>query len=79
MVYFWPGNVLFLNISGVGADKRQVALTDRPNMVYTEAVILEAMRHSPMGPMAIPHTNIEDIKVRGYTIPKNTRVCNIYI
>ena len=62
------------SILGVGSEKREVSLSDRPNMTYVEAVILESMRHSPIAPFSIPHQTIEDVEVGGYLIPKDTHV-----
>lgn len=48
-------------------------------MPYTEAVINEVMRFSSMVPLAVFHSATEDIKFRGYNIPKGTLIIpNLY-
>jgi len=41
-------------------------------LLYTEAFILETLRHSSIVPMSVPHRAKETFQIRGYTIPKNT-------
>uniref|UniRef100_UPI00358FEDFD cytochrome P450 1A1-like n=1 Tax=Myxine glutinosa TaxID=7769 RepID=UPI00358FEDFD len=49
-------------------------LTDKPNLPYTEAFMLELFRHSSFVPMTIPHCTTRDVVFEGYFIPKNTCV-----
>ncbi|XP_041987216.1 farnesoate epoxidase-like [Aricia agestis] len=51
---------------------RKPILDDRSRMVYTEAVILEALRISTVAAMGIPHKAMEDAKLGDYFIPKGT-------
>ncbi|KAF1750008.1 hypothetical protein GCK72_016553 [Caenorhabditis remanei] len=53
---------------------RLPSMSDKPNMPYTQAVIHEIQRHSSMIPLLASHTNIEDIVLKGQTIPSGTRV-----
>jgi cytochrome P450 len=39
-----------------------------------KAVIKETLRLHPPGPVGVPHENMEEICINGYTIPKGTRV-----
>ncbi|XP_077127574.1 cytochrome P450 2K1-like [Ranitomeya variabilis] len=47
---------------------------DKPQLAYTNAVIHEAQRVLDLAPTALFHAVNEDIKFRGYTIPKGTTV-----
>ncbi|KAK3921920.1 Cytochrome P450 307a1 [Frankliniella fusca] len=51
---------------------RAVSLADRPNMPYTEATILEALRvaSSPI----VPHVATQDTTIAGYQVDKGTMV-----
>ncbi|KAF3431670.1 hypothetical protein FNV43_RR26402 [Rhamnella rubrinervis] len=54
--------------------ERWVDEGDMKNLVYLQAVIKEALRLYPSGPLAVPHEAIEDCKVAGYYVPKGTRL-----
>ena len=54
--------------------KRQVDESDIKNLVYIHAIIKEAMRLYPAGPLLIPHESIEDCTVSGYHVPAGTRL-----
>ncbi|KAJ3532041.1 hypothetical protein NMY22_g7905 [Coprinellus aureogranulatus] len=47
---------------------------DRPQLVYTTALIKEVFRLHPVLPTALPHTSAEDDVYDGYFIPKGTVV-----
>ncbi|KPJ07145.1 putative cytochrome P450 305a1 [Papilio machaon] len=51
---------------------RLPALSDRSKLIYTEAVLLEALRISTIAAMGIPHMALEDAKLGKYIIPKGT-------
>ncbi|XP_072947790.1 farnesoate epoxidase-like isoform X2 [Epargyreus clarus] len=53
---------------------RLPALSDRSRMVYTEAVILEALRISSVAAVGIPHMALEDAPLGNYVIPKGTLI-----
>ncbi|QRW13256.1 cytochrome P450 family protein [Ceratobasidium sp. AG-Ba] len=57
----------------VGRD-RLPTLQDREVMPYTDAVLQEAMRCSPVAPLGIEHCASADFEVRGYTIKKGTTI-----
>lgn len=53
----------------IGQD-RQPSYSDRTSMVYTQAVILEAMRLSSTLPLNLPHMASQKVRVGDFTIPK---------
>uniref|UniRef100_A0A3Q3LF53 Cytochrome P450 1A n=1 Tax=Mastacembelus armatus TaxID=205130 RepID=A0A3Q3LF53_9TELE len=54
---------------GLGRTPR---LSDKPNLPYLEAFILEVFRHSSFLPFTIPHCTTKDTSLNGYFIPKDT-------
>ncbi|KAJ8025475.1 Cytochrome P450 2U1 [Holothuria leucospilota] len=65
---------IFDKIMEVVGDARTLQLTDRPNMPYTEATILEVLRHRPAAPLGVPRMATNDTTVAGYVIPEGTAV-----
>ncbi|XP_063363714.1 farnesoate epoxidase-like [Cydia amplana] len=61
-------------IDDVVGPKRSPALGDRARMVYTEAVIMEALRISSVAPVGIPHMAREKTQLKNYVIPKGTLI-----
>nr|XP_014694538.2 LOW QUALITY PROTEIN: cytochrome P450 2U1 [Equus asinus] len=57
----------------VGPD-RAPSLTDKAQMPYTEATIMEVQRLTVVVPLSIPHMTSETTVLQGYTIPKGTVV-----
>ncbi|XP_007938960.1 cytochrome P450 2U1 [Orycteropus afer afer] len=57
----------------IGPD-RAPSLTDKVQMPYTEATIMEVQRLAVVVPLAIPHMTSEKTVLQGYTIPKGTVV-----
>ncbi|XP_025778118.1 cytochrome P450 2U1 [Puma concolor] len=57
----------------IGAD-RVPSLTDKAQMPYTEATIMEVQRLTVVVPLAIPHMTSEKTVLQGYTIPKGTMI-----
>ncbi|XP_010997363.1 cytochrome P450 2U1 [Camelus dromedarius] len=55
----------------IGAD-RAPSLTDKAQMPYTEATIMEVQRLNAVVPLSIPHMTSEKTVLQGYTIPKGT-------
>lgn len=55
----------------IGAD-RAPSLTDKAQMPYTEATIMEVQRLSTVVPLSIPHMTSEKTVLQGFTIPKGT-------
>ncbi|XP_046506066.1 cytochrome P450 1A1 [Equus quagga] len=49
---------------------RQPRLSDRPQLPYMEAFILETFRHSSFVPFTIPHCTTRDTSLSGFYIPK---------
>ena len=51
----------------------------KQKMPYVEATIMEIQRVADIVPLGIPHSVLEDVEFRGYTIPKGTTVMsNLY-
>lgn len=57
----------------VGLDRTPL-LSDKPNLPFLEAFILELLRHSSFLPFTIPHCTTKDTSLNGYFIPKDTCV-----
>nr|QCF59602.1 CYP1 [Lutjanus argentimaculatus] len=57
----------------VGLDRTPL-LSDRPNLPFLEAFILEILRHSSFLPFTIPHCTSKNTSLNGYFIPKDTCV-----
>lgn len=53
---------------------RQPCVSDQANMAYTQAFILEVLRHSTVLPLGIPHMAADNTKLEGYHIPKGAIV-----
>ncbi|XP_004421871.1 PREDICTED: cytochrome P450 1A1 [Ceratotherium simum simum] len=49
---------------------RRPRLSDRPQLPYMEAFILETFRHSSFLPFTIPHSTTRDTSLSGFYIPK---------
>ena len=52
--------------------RKKVSLDNKPNLPYTNAVLLESMRIATIVPMALPHVTTEDIEVKEFIIPKDS-------
>ncbi|XP_041477576.1 cytochrome P450 2J4-like [Lytechinus variegatus] len=53
----------------IGRD-RNAKLDDRPNLPYTNAVLMEIQRKGAIVPLGLPHIAAADVTLDGYTIPK---------
>ncbi|KAK7791197.1 hypothetical protein R5R35_009363 [Gryllus longicercus] len=53
---------------------RLPSLDDRASLPFVEAVLRETLRRNTMLPLAMPHLTVEDTKLDGYDIPKNTLI-----
>ncbi|KAF2366292.1 Cytochrome P450 [Trinorchestia longiramus] len=53
---------------------RLPSLTDRSQLPYVDAVLLEVLRLSSIVPTGVPHRATADVAFEGYTIPKDTIV-----
>lgn len=54
--------------------ERRVAMSDKINLPYCEAVLWEVERHTSSSPIGIMHAVNEDVDLEGYTLPKGTHV-----
>ncbi|XP_059454698.1 cytochrome P450 CYP82D47-like [Corylus avellana] len=54
--------------------ERQVKESDIKNLVYLQAIIKEAMRLYPAGPLTIPRESMEDCTLAGYHVPAGTQL-----
>ncbi|XP_053418790.1 cytochrome P450 2U1 isoform X3 [Nycticebus coucang] len=61
-------------IERVIGPNRAPSLTDKAQMPYTEATIMEVQRLTVVVPLAIPHMTSERTVLQGYTIPKGTLI-----
>ncbi|KAG7175766.1 Methyl farnesoate epoxidase-like 1 [Homarus americanus] len=61
--------------SVLGQD-RFPSMDDRNTLVYTEATLMEAFRHSGAAPLTIPHKALRNTTLMGHQIPANTMVMN---
>ncbi|XP_042369694.1 cytochrome P450 2U1, partial [Plectropomus leopardus] len=59
-------------IDAVVGTQRDLSLTDKGSLPFTEATIMEVQRLTVAVPLAIPHMASETTEFRGYTIPKGT-------
>ena len=53
---------------------RLASLEDRPQMHFTNAFLLEAMRTGTLTPLSVFHYTFTDINIKGFTIPKNSTI-----
>ncbi|KAF8342440.1 cytochrome P450 [Amanita rubescens] len=61
-------------IDRVVGRERLPSYEDRASLPIVEALVREALRWRPVGPLAIPHTAAKDDIYKGYYIPKGTLV-----
>lgn len=57
----------------VGVD-REVRYSDKPNLPYVEATLLEVLRIANIASASVPHTATEDVEIAGHRIPKDAIV-----
>ncbi|XP_045192775.2 cytochrome P450 1A1-like [Mercenaria mercenaria] len=70
---------VFAEIDAIVGKNRDVALNDKPDLVYTNAVILEVMRIVTQLPLSVPHFAMKDAMLNGLDIDKDTVVIfNLY-
>ncbi|XP_051002428.1 cytochrome P450 2C70-like [Acomys russatus] len=61
-------------IARVIGSHRRPCMQDRNHMPYTDAVLHEIQRYIDFVPIPLPRTTTQDVKFRGYHIPKGTSV-----
>ncbi|XP_060573271.1 cytochrome P450 1A1-like [Ruditapes philippinarum] len=70
---------VFMEIRNIVGTERNVLLKDKPDLVYTNAVILEVMRIVTPVPFMLPHFSMKNAKLQGFDVDKDTVVIfNIY-
>ncbi|XP_022083237.1 cytochrome P450 2J1-like [Acanthaster planci] len=63
-----------IELDSVVGRERLPQMSDRRNLPYTEAVILELQRRGNIVPLGLPHKAAEDTTLAGYTVPKGSLV-----
>ncbi|XP_055892538.1 cytochrome P450 1A4-like isoform X2 [Biomphalaria glabrata] len=66
--------MVYQEILQVVGKERQPTLEDLPVLPFTEATILEVMRHSCIFPFALPHSTTRSTTLYGHRIPEKTLV-----
>ncbi|GLJ37528.1 hypothetical protein SUGI_0762550 [Cryptomeria japonica] len=61
-------------IDAVVGQGRHVEEFDLVHLTYLRAVVKEVFRLHPVGGFLIPHMSMEDTKIEGFDIPKNTKI-----
>ena len=61
---------MWKDIDDVVGCGRLPQMSDKPNLPYCEAVVLESLRLGNIFPLSLPHMASEDIFYKGYKIPK---------
>lgn len=62
------------SVHSLSSESRLPRISDRPNLPYVEAVMLEILRWNPSVPLGLPHVAKQDDVYRGYRIRKGTVV-----
>ena len=61
-------------IDAVVGTARLPTFSDRPNLPYVNAIVLEVLRWNPAVPLGLAHRLTTDDVYRGYVFPKGTVV-----
>jgi len=61
-------------IDGLLHNARLPEFSDRPSLLYVEAIYREVLRWMPPLPISVPHRSTEDDIYQGYFIPKGTTI-----
>ncbi|RDW63545.1 O-methylsterigmatocystin oxidoreductase-2 [Coleophoma cylindrospora] len=61
-------------IDRVVGSSRLPTFSDRENLPYVDAIVKEALRWHPIGPMGLPHVVDQDDMCNGYLIPKGSLI-----
>jgi cytochrome P450 len=70
---------VFTEINNFVGTNRSVMLKDKPDLVYTNAVLLEVMRIVTIIPFSLPHYAMKNAKLQDFDIDKDTVVIfNLY-
>ena len=52
----------------------ELSLRHRDNMPYLRATVYELLRYTSVGTLGFPHVTLEDTKLCGYDVPKDTQI-----
>ncbi len=69
-LYFVSSARVQEEIDRVVGGSRQPSLSDKDNMLYTNAVIHEIQRIGNIDPLNLPRATVEDTQIGTYSIPK---------
>lgn len=70
---------VFTEIKDIVGTNRSVMLKDKPELVFTNAVLLEVMRFVSQVPFSLPHYAMKNAKIQGFDVDKDTVVIfNLY-
>lgn len=58
---------------------RRPCMQDRNHMPYTEAVLHEIQRYIDFVPIPLPRKTTQDVKFRGYHIPKVRSISSVFL
>ncbi|CAG7826328.1 unnamed protein product, partial [Allacma fusca] len=61
-------------IDDVIGQSRQPSLTDKPKMIYAEALTCEVLRKSSLAPFGVFHTATENTTFEGFDMPEGTLI-----
>nr|WJZ49104.1 cytochrome P450 [Isodon lophanthoides var. gerardianus] len=61
-------------LKSVVGEKEQVRESDIPRLPYLQAVVKEALRYHPPGPLLLPRRSEADQEVNGYMIPEGAQI-----
>jgi len=59
-------------------DEAVVSMSDRKRLPYTCAFIEEVYRFRTLLPLSVAHKTTEDVHLRGFLIPKETKVSSLF-
>uniref|UniRef100_A0A6A7G0Z9 Cytochrome P450 306a1-like n=3 Tax=Hirondellea gigas TaxID=1518452 RepID=A0A6A7G0Z9_9CRUS len=64
--------LVYKEVSTVAGEQNLVTLSDLPQLVFTQAAMMESLRLHPVVPLGVPHGATKDLVIEGYHIPAGT-------